>query len=187
MSVTVALHDPAWRRQFEVEARRLADRLGDVVVGLHHIGSTAIPGLPAKPIIDILMEATDLASLDEATPALEALGYEAKGEHGIPHRRYFRKDNASGTRTHHLHAFESGTEDVRRHLAFRDYLMAHPSVALAYGELKRALAQRHPDDMDAYVRGKDAFVKAQLAQAVAWYPSRPSAETQATEPRRGNP
>jgi GrpB-like predicted nucleotidyltransferase (UPF0157 family) len=171
MHVTVALHDPAWRRIFEAEALRIDEQLGDVVVRLHHIGSTAIPGLAAKPIIDILMEAVDLTSLDEATPALEALGYEAMGEYGIPRRRYFRKSGADGQRTHHVHAFEAGSVDVERHLAFRDYMMAHPAAAHAYGNLKRELAQQHPDDIEAYMDGKDAFVKEYQARAVVWWRS----------------
>ena len=132
MKVTVVPHDLAWRREFNVEARQITECLGDVVTRLHHIGSTAIPGLPAKPTIDILMEVVDLESVDAATPSLKTLGYEAMGEYGIPRRRYFRKNDASGKRTHHVHAFELGSDEVRRHLAFRDYLIAHPSAAHAY-------------------------------------------------------
>ncbi|MFN0179627.1 MAG: GrpB family protein [Gemmatimonadales bacterium] len=169
MSVLVVPHDPAWRRHFEAEARRLAESLGDVVVRLHHIGSTAVPGLPAKPVIDVLLEVGELEALDAVTPALEALGYEAKGEFGIPGRRYFRKDDASGQRTHQVHSFAVGSDNVRRHLAFRDYLIACPAVAQAYGQLKQALARRHPDDMERYRNGKDGFVKEQEAKAVAWW------------------
>lgn len=167
-TVIVAPHDPAWRRQFDEEARRLAEHLGDVVVHLHHIGSTAIPGLPAKPIIDVVMEVVDLTALDAATPILAALGYEAMGEYGIPRRRYFRKNDASGRRTHHVHAFELGTPEVERHLAFRDYMVAHPAAARAYGDLKQTLAQRHPDDVEAYMDGKDVFVREHEARAIAW-------------------
>ncbi len=169
MSVIVVPHDPSWPRHFDVEARRIAERAGDIVVRLHHIGSTAIPGIHAKPIIDILMEVTALQALDAVTPELEALGYEAKGEFGIPGRRYFRKNDALGRRTHHVHAFESGTHDVQRHLAFRDYMIAHPAAAHAYGELKRELARQHPDDSKAYMDGKDAFVKQGEVQAMAWW------------------
>jgi GrpB-like predicted nucleotidyltransferase (UPF0157 family) len=148
-TLIVAPHDPAWRQQFDEEARRLAEHLGHVVVHLHHIGSTAIPGLFAKPIIDVLMEVVDLTSLDVATPILAALGYEAMGEYGIPGRRYFRRNDASGRRTHQVHAFESGTPEVERHLAFRDYMVAHSAAGRAYGDLKQTLAQRHPDDAEA--------------------------------------
>ena len=82
MSVLEVSHDPAWRRHFEAEAPRLAECLGEVVVRLHHIGSTAVAGLPAKPVIDVLLEVGDLEALDAVAPALVALGYEAKGEFG---------------------------------------------------------------------------------------------------------
>ncbi|HUF18420.1 MAG TPA: GrpB family protein [Thermoanaerobaculia bacterium] len=179
MTMIVAPHDPAWRRHFDEEARRLTEHLGKVVVHLHHIGSTAIPGLPAKPIIDVLMEVIDLTALDAATPALAALGYEAMGEYGIPRRRYFRKSDASGRRTHQVHAFELRTPEVERHLAFRDYMIAHPAAARAYGDLKLALALRHPDDIEAYMDGKDTFVKEHEVLAVTWWRLRRNVATTA--------
>lgn len=139
---------------------------------LHHIGSTAIPGIPAKPIIDILIEVVDIQALDERTPAIETLGYEAMGEYGIPQRRYFRRDDASGNRTHQVHAFQAGSAEVHRHLAFRDYMIAHRLAARAYGELKQHLADRYPDDVEAYMDGKDAFVKDHEALALAWWSSK---------------
>jgi GrpB-like predicted nucleotidyltransferase (UPF0157 family) len=178
-TVIVAPHDQAWQRHFDEEARRLAEHLGKIVVHVHHIGSTAIPGLPAKPVIDVLMEVLDLKALDAATPVLTALGYEAMGEYGIPRRRYFRKNDASGRRTHQVHAFERGTPEVERHLAFRDYMIAHPAAARAYGDLKQALALRHPHDIEAYMDGKDTFVKEHEALAVAWSRSRRNAPTTA--------
>lgn len=168
MRVVVVPYDPEWRCAFDAEAGRLAEALSGVMVRLHHIGSTAIPGIAAKPIIDLLMEVVDLAALDEQTAAIEALGYEAMGEYRIARRRYFRKNDATGTRTHQVHAFQSGDNEVERHLAFRDYMMAHPAAARAYGELKRRLARAYPDDIEAYMDGKDAFVREQEALALAW-------------------
>ena len=168
MQVRVVTYNPEWPRYFELEAHSIARILEDVVVRLHHIGSTAIPGIHAKPIIDILMEVVDLQLLDGRTPAMEALGYQAMGEFGIPRRRYFRKNDASGTRTHQIHAFEVRSLEVERHLAFRDYMIGHPVSARAYGELKQQLARQHPDDIEAYMDGKDAFVKEHQALAVAW-------------------
>jgi GrpB-like predicted nucleotidyltransferase (UPF0157 family) len=143
-------------------------------VRLHHIGSTAIPGIRAKPIIDLLLEVTDVAELDGRASDMEELGYEGKGEFGIPGRRYFRKDNASGVRTHHVHAFQAGSPEVERHLAFRDYMIAHPAAAQAYSELKQELAREHPDDIGAYVAGKDPFIKEHQPRAIAWRSSRPA-------------
>jgi GrpB-like predicted nucleotidyltransferase (UPF0157 family) len=170
--IQVVAYDPAWRREFETEARHIARALGDSVVRIHHIGSTAIPGIYAKPIIDFLLEVDDIVRLDGRSSALEALGYEAKGEYGIPGRRYFRKNNTSGVRTHQVHAFEVGSKEIERHLAFRDYMIAHPEAAKRYGELKRRLARAHPNDMQAYMDGKDAFIKEHAARAIAWRLSR---------------
>ena len=168
MPIQVVAHDPAWRDEFKAEVRRITHSLGDLVVRLHHIGSTAIPGIFAKPIIDFLMEVDDIVELDERSSVMEELGYEPMGEFGIPGRRFFRKNNASGVRTHHVHAFEADSTEIERHLAFRDYMIAHPEEAQAYSNLKRKLAQEYPDDIEAYMDGKDPFVKEYEARAIAW-------------------
>ena len=99
---------------------------------------------------------------------MESLGYEAMGEYGIPGRRYFRKDNQEGIRTHNIHAFEAGSAEVERHLAFRDYMIAHPEAAQRYSELKRRLAEEHPQSMDGYIDGKDGFIKEMDRRAARW-------------------
>jgi len=164
----VVAHDPAWRRGFDTEAKQITRALGDIVVAVHHIGSTAIPGIFAKPIIDLVLEVDDVVRLDEKSSAMEKLGYEVMGERGIPGRRYFRKHNASGVRTHHVHAFAAGSAEVERHIAFRDYMIAHPAEAQAYSTLKQQLAQEHPYDTQAYQDGKGAFIKEYEAKAVTW-------------------
>jgi len=166
--IRVVQYDPAWPASFDAEARRIAEGVGSVAVRLHHIGSTAIPQTCAKPIIDILLEATSLVVLDRRAARFEALGYEAMGEFGIAGRRYYRLDDGKGVRTHQVHAFEAGTADVVRHLAFRDYMRAHPAAAAQYGELKRGLAKRHPNDMAAYIAGKHAFVREHERRALCW-------------------
>ena len=172
MRIRVVAHDPAWRDEFKAEASRITRALGDLVIRLHHIGSTAIPGIFAKPIIDFLMEVGDIVELDDRCSIMERLGYEPMGEFGIPGRRFFRKNNASGARTHHVHAFEAGHTEVERHLAFRDYMISHPEEAQVYSNLKRKLAQEHPDDIEAYMDGKDPFVKEYEAKAIAWRKSK---------------
>ena len=174
MRIQVVAHDPAWRGEFEAEARNITRALGDHVVRLHHIGSTAIPGIFAKPIIDFLMEVENIVELDDRSSVMEELGYEAMGEFGIPGRRYFRKNNASGVRTHQVHAFEAGSTGVERHLAFRDYMIAHPVEAQAYSVLKQKLAKEHPDDIEAYMDGKDPFIKEYETKAIAWRTSQPA-------------
>ena len=168
LPVRVLSFQAGWRPAFEAESLLVRRALGDAVHALHHIGSTAVPGLAAKPIIDMLLEVPDLAQLDARSPALFALGYEALGEYGLPGRRYFRKSDAQGQRSHHLHAFAAGHSEARRHLAFRDYLIAHPEVAAAYGALKLALARAHPEDIEAYMDGKNPFIQDHEARALRW-------------------
>lgn len=168
MKVRVVPHDPNWPAEFTAEAERIRLALGVVAATIHHIGSTAIPGILAKPVIDILLEVDHLRTIDTRSPALAMLGYEAKGEFGIPGRRYFRKESGAGVRTHQIHAFERGSPGSERHLAFRDYMIAHPEVARSYGLLKQRLAAAYPDDIDAYMHGKDSFIKEHEAKAIIW-------------------
>jgi GrpB-like predicted nucleotidyltransferase (UPF0157 family) len=166
--VFVAPHDPRWADEFDREASVVAGAMGDVVQVIHHIGSTAIPGICAKPIIDMLAVVSDLSVLDERTARMEALGYEALGEFGITGRRYFRKDDRNGNRTHQVHAFQAGSPQIERHLAFRDFMRAHPGCALEYDVLKRRLAELHPADISSYTDGKDEFIRDVDARAAAW-------------------
>lgn len=166
--VEVVPHDPRWRDAFEAEARRVAEAMGENVVAVHHIGSTSIPGIYAKPVIDLLVKVRDVAEVDGRSSAMESIGYEVMGEYGIPGRRYFRKDDREGVRTHHIHAFEAGSAEVVRHLAFRDYMLAHPADAQRYSELKRRLAEEHPQSMDGYIDGKDGFIKEMDRLAALW-------------------
>lgn len=166
--VKVVPHDPRWRDAFEAEAKQVAAALGETVVAVHHIGSTAIPGIYAKPVVDLLVEVGDVTAADGRSSAMESLGYEVLGEYGIPGRRYFRKDTPEGVRTHNVHAFEAGSHEVARHLAFRDYMLAHPADAESYSELKRRLAAEHPQSFDAYMDGKDGFIKEIDRRAARW-------------------
>ena len=166
--VEVVPHDPRWRDAFEAEAERVAAALCENVVAIHHVGSTAIPGIHAKPVVDLLVEVGDLAEVDARSAAMESLGYEVMGEYGIPGRRFFRKDDREGTRTHNVHAFQAGSGEVERHLAFRDYMIAHPGDAQRYGELKRKLAEEHPRSLDGYMDGKDGFIQEMDRRAARW-------------------
>jgi GrpB-like predicted nucleotidyltransferase (UPF0157 family) len=166
--IRVVSHDPAWAAMYEDAAGRIMAAAGSAAVRVHHIGSTAIPRTTAKPIIDMLLEVVSLEALDGESSMLEALGYEAMGELGIPGRRYFRLDDSDGVRTHQVHAFEAGVPNVVRHLAFRDYMRAHPLAAREYGTLKQRLANAYPHDMAAYMDGKDAFVKEHERRALLW-------------------
>ncbi len=130
--------------------------------------STIIPSIYAKPIIDFLIEVKDIAKVDEGNAAMAVLGYQAMGEFGIPDRRFFLKNSASGKRTHHLHTFEAELPEVKRHLAFRDYTISHPEVAQKYSALKRELAKRYSEDIQAYMNGNNGFIKDVEKKALEW-------------------
>ena len=155
--IEVLDYDPAWPELFEVERGLLGDVLGRIATRIHHIGSAAVPGLAAKPIIDILIEVTSLADLDGHSEEMSGLGYAAKGEFGIAGRRYFQKDGYQ--RTHQVHAFAAGDSNILRHIAFRDYLRANPEIAREYGQLKKEIAAACGNDIGRYCDGKDAYVK----------------------------
>ncbi len=160
-------HSSRWAGEFRAEAERLTAALGDEVVAVHHVGSTAIPGISAKPIIDILLEVREVERLDDLGSEMSGLGYEARGEFGLPGRRFFVK-HAGERRTHHIHAYKTGNPELERHLAFRDYMISHPEDAEAYGRLKEELARRFSTDIEGYMDGKDAFIKEMERRALAW-------------------
>lgn len=166
--VEVVPHDARWRDEFEAEAKLVAAALSENVVAIHHVGSTAISNIYAKPIIDLLVEVRDIADVDNRSAAMESLDYEVMGEYGIPGRRFFRKDNREGIRTHHIHTFEADSAEVERHLAFRDFMIAHPEHAQTYSELKKKLAADHPQSVDLYMDGKDGFIKEMNRKAGQW-------------------
>ena len=157
--VKVVKHNPEWQNLFKEESQSIIKTLKENIVAIHHIGSTAIPGIYAKPIIDLLVEVNQIDLIDRRNRDMERLGYQAMGEFGIADRRYFRKDDASGTRTHHVHIFEINSPQIKRHLAFRDYMIAHPAEAEQYSDLKRKLAKQFPEDIESYMDGKDEFIK----------------------------
>ena len=164
--IAVIDYQPAWPRQFADEAARIRRILGDNCVTIHHIGSTAVPGLAAKPVIDLLPVVRELAAVDHSAAAFARIGYEYLGEFGLPGRRYLRK--GGDRRTHQIHIFALGSAEIDRHLAFRDYLRTHPAVCERYARLKRSLAAQYPHDIEGYCDGKDAFIKRVERAALAW-------------------
>ncbi|MHB0886957.1 MAG: GrpB family protein [Bacillota bacterium] len=161
--VIIIDYDPEWPRRFAVLKARAASALGDLAVAIEHVGSTAVPGLAAKPIIDIDVVVGSAADVPPAIERLAAIGYVHEGEKGIPGREAFRWP--AGEARHHLYLLARNNPELRRHLAFRDYLRAHPDAAREYGELKRRLAGRFRDDREAYTEGKTEFVTRVLKQA----------------------
>lgn len=159
--VVIADYDPAWPLLFEQEKALILGAIGSAVTAIEHIGSTSVPGLPAKPIVDIMVGVRALADAPACVEPLARLGYVYRPEFEavLPDRRYFRKC-ARDVHTHHLHMAEVDGAFWRRHLAFRDYLRSHPETAQEYGRLKRGLAARLGDNVDAYTDAKTEFISA---------------------------
>jgi len=142
--------------------------LDPALVAVYHIGSTAVPGLAAKPIIDLMPLVTDLAALDAQQAKLEELGYQWHGEVGIDGRRYCTLSGESGVRLVQLHFFQTGSPQAERHLAFRDFLRTHPEITLEYEKEKRRARDLHPNDSHAYNDEKAAWVREVEARALSW-------------------
>jgi GrpB-like predicted nucleotidyltransferase (UPF0157 family) len=160
MKVTVVEYRPEWRKMFEDEKRILQTALGDVPAQIEHIGSTAVAGLAAKPIIDLMVGLKDFSIADNVVPKIEALGYEyiQKYEAVMPFRRFFIKEQ-DGIRTHQIHMVGIGGEFWERHILFRDYLRQNPSIAEQYASLKKELAVREWEDVNEYADAKTEFIK----------------------------
>jgi GrpB-like predicted nucleotidyltransferase (UPF0157 family) len=167
--VRVVPYDPAWPELFAAEVARLAPILQShgVAPRLEHTGSTAVPGLAAKPVLDILAGIHDESERPAAIAALEEGGYIHRGKQGIPGRDFFRRGDP---RQYHIHLAVIGGSFWRDHRAFRDYLRTHAEAAESYAMLKRELAARHPLDREAYIDGKTTFVQAILRLAAALEP-----------------
>ena len=154
--IIVVDYDPTWPERFQFLHRRIAGALGNAAVAIEHVGSTAVPNLAAKPIIDIDVLLANETALPTVIGHLAQLGYVHQGTLGIPDREAFRAPVHDIP--HHLYVCPPGSRTFQEHLAFRDYLRAHAQEANVYGELKRALALEFRDDRPAYVSGKSAFV-----------------------------
>ena len=155
-NIEVVPYSPEWPEMFALEAELIKQALGNNCITIHHIGSTSVLGLSAKPIIDILPVVRDIQEVDKTTKAMESLGYEAKGEYGIAFRRYFQKDQ--NAKTYNVHVYQEGDPEISRYLKFRDWMRSHPDDAENYAKLKEGLAAKFPEDILQYCNGKDAFV-----------------------------
>jgi GrpB-like predicted nucleotidyltransferase (UPF0157 family) len=155
--IEVVDYDPAWPARYAEERDRIAAALGDGVLAIEHVGGTAVPGLPAKPVIDLMVGVADIERAGQAVAGLINLGYEyvPEFESQLPDRRYFRRGSPE---THHVHMVPVSSDFWSEHLLFRDYLRTHPQAAEEYGKLKRGLAGRFRTDREAYRAGKVPFI-----------------------------
>ena len=166
-AVRIVGHDAAWEHLAAAELRRVADALGVVAVRLEHVGSTAVPGLAAKPILDLQVSVAAMEPRARYVGPLEGLGYLYAPDPASTSRRFFARP-PERPRSHHLHVCEAGGEVEFRHLAVRDFLRTHPDEAGRYAALKQEVAERHPGDRLAYIAGKERYVVDLQARAVAW-------------------
>jgi GrpB-like predicted nucleotidyltransferase (UPF0157 family)/GNAT superfamily N-acetyltransferase len=144
-------YDPEWPNLFEKEATRIKAALGSNCIEIHHIGSTSIPGLSAKPIIDMLPVVRNILKVNSAD--MEALGHKSRGELGMPFRRYFSNG------AFHIHIWEEGADEIQKQLLFRDYMRTHPEDRIAYQKLKEYLSEKFREDRPIYTAKKDPFIK----------------------------
>jgi GrpB-like predicted nucleotidyltransferase (UPF0157 family) len=166
--VIVTDYDPSWPELFQALRERIADALSDIAAAIEHVGSTAVPGLAAKPVIDIdvLLSSADL--LTAAIDRLAFVGYVYQGDLGIPGREAFLAP--VNDYAHHLYVCPPGSEEYRKHIAFRDYLRTHAKEATLYGALKRTLALQFRDDRSMYTMGKSAFIGQITNRAMKFQP-----------------
>ncbi|MGG2014187.1 GrpB family protein [Bacillus sp. S10(2024)] len=164
--VEVVPYENHWAEKFQKEAKRLKEAMPEHVK-VHHIGSTSVPGLAAKPIIDMIMEVTNIDKVDSWNDIFQKLGYTSKGENGISGRRFYIHGTEE-KRSYHLHVYETGNQEIIRHLSFRDYMMVHCEEAEAYATLKQELAKQFSCDIERYIEGKDAFVREREQRAIEW-------------------
>lgn len=166
VKVRLTEHDENWVRMFEEEVRLLREIFGDQIIKYEHFGSTSVPGLKAKPVIDMMCIINDIKKIDGFNEQMRLLGYDVAGESGIPGRRLFRMGGEN--RTHHIHVYQSDNPEIERHLVFRDYLRAHPEEVARYGKLKEELT-RVCDDASFYSNAKKPFVLEMEQRALQWF------------------
>jgi GrpB-like predicted nucleotidyltransferase (UPF0157 family) len=160
--VVIVAYDPSWPQTFAAIRARLAAALGDVAIGIEHVGSTAVVGLAAKPIIDIDIVVRSSQDIGAAVDLLAAIGYRHLGDLGIVGREAFRAP--ADAPDQHVFVCPAASAELRAHLGFRDELRAYPELALDYALLKTELARRYRDDRDSYAEGKSRFIASALQE-----------------------
>lgn len=165
--IEVVPYDPNWVRKYEVEAKKLVEVFGDDLMEIHHIGSTAITGMHAKPTIDVLIVVKDIEAVETLNRVMREMGYKPKGENGIPGRRYFQK-LAGEVHQFHVHTYEDGHPEIHRLLNFRDFLRTHSEEARAYQALKLDLASKYTFEPNKYTDGKHTLIGEIDQRAAAW-------------------
>jgi GrpB-like predicted nucleotidyltransferase (UPF0157 family) len=163
-AIVLVAYDPGWPAAYILARQEIVSLLPTSPLLVEHVGSTAVPGLMSKPVIDIIVLVADMAPARAAIPSLARIGYEFRPDVSNPTRLFFRRYGTDGVRTHHLH-IHTDCEDVQRHVLFRDRLRSDAATRRDYEALKHDLARRHPSDREAYAKGKDDFIDAVVRAA----------------------
>ena len=162
--VVVLPYDEQWKQDFIMIKDEIAAALGQLAIGIEHVGSTSVEGLSAKPIIDIDVVIWDYTVFEEVVSALGAIGYRHEGDLGIAGREAFKYDGKDHLRKHHLYVCPKDSPELKRHIAFRDYLRAHPDAVQEYSRIKEEGAKLYPYDIDRYIEHKSPFIESIYAQ-----------------------
>jgi GrpB-like predicted nucleotidyltransferase (UPF0157 family) len=163
----ISEYDPKWIAQFTNEAALLKRLFGKVASNIHHIGSSSIPDIKAKPVIDILITTQDLRKVDTLDEEMESLGYLVGGEFGLSGRRFYCKGDDAHCHVH-VHIYEANHPSVGKYLLFRDYMINHPNDAKAYELLKTDLAKKYPNNRTKYTESKSIFIAEIFTKANTW-------------------
>lgn len=162
--VTVTDYDPSWPTAFEKIRKPLADLLGPLAVRIEHVGSTSVPGLAAKPIIDLDVVIANASDFPAVCGKLGSIGYIHEGNLGIEGREAFRYESKPGLMKHHLYVCPADSPELHRHLTFRDYLRSHPPAAAEYGTVKLEAARKFPHSIDDYIQYKSSCIERLYSQ-----------------------
>ena len=157
--VVVESYDETWTSAFEEIKKEIESAVGDLIIGIEHVGSTSVEGLSAKPIIDIDIIIKDYSILDDVVSKLEAIGYIHEGNLGIKDREAFKYSDKPHLQQHHLYVCPQQSKELHRHITFRDFLRSNPEAVKKYGAVKEKAAQLFPDDMDKYIEYKAPCVE----------------------------
>ncbi len=157
--VIVMPYNEEWKKAFSDIKNELDDALGDLALSIEHVGSTSVEGLSAKPIIDIDVVIEDISKLESVIAALKKIGYRHEGDLGVPGREAFKYDGKEHLMKHHLYVCAKDAKELKRHLAFRDYLRTHADAVEAYGKVKEEGARLYPEDIDKYIEYKSPVIE----------------------------
>lgn len=158
-NIVVVPYDEKWKLHFEEIAGELRVALGELALSIEHVGSTSVPGLAAKPIIDIDVVIEDNSKLQAVIGALAKIGYQYEGNLGIPGREAFGYEEKTHLMEHHLYVCPKDSSELRRHLSFRDYLRGHPEAVQEYSRIKEEAARLFPHDIDGYINHKGTLIE----------------------------